>query len=116
MVALIVTGILCILAGVGVGYWIAYVLYTPEKQMMAKVHRDMKHRLDKDGLPLNPLNDYERHLCALNLKFKGETREYIANVIEILAKDVPEKKRHQYAKDVLKSTIVNFPMEVESAN
>ena len=79
---------------------------------------DLQRKLDADtiifirpnGLPEDPLNDYQRRLFARRLKLSGRNQEEIKIALLALGlDDVSPGKRLNYIRDILNSVIVGFP-------
>lgn len=78
--------------------------------LQAKLEMDTVLRLGPDGRPLNPGNDYERHLYARALVGQGLTQAQVAQALLGLGlEDVPPNKRQSYVEDILHSVLVGFP-------
>ena len=106
---MIAIAVVSFLAGLGIGCFVMHMATNPQRQAQAKLKHDLKHRLGIDGKPLNPLNDYERHLYALSLKKQGKSRAEVAQALfDLGVNDVPAQKREKYIRMVLESTIVGF--------
>lgn len=110
---MIAVAVISFLAGIGIGCFVMLLATNPQRQAQAKLAYDLKHRLGKDGKPLNLLNDYERHLYALSLKKRGYPREKVAQALfDLGLDDVPAPRREKYVKMVLESMIVGFGEEL----
>lgn len=97
-----------LLIGIGIGCFLMS-LRNPDKQAQTKLEYDLKHRLGPDGKPLNPQNDYERHLYARSLKLKGKSRAQVARALfDLGMDDIPALKRNRYIADILESALVGF--------
>ena len=116
---MILAVLIAFVAGLGCGIWFSHVANpSPQERIRRKAKHDLKLRLGKDGLPLNPSNDYERHLYALKLRWEGKSKAEVATALLTLGLgDVPAPKRLGYIQDILNSFIVGFPKEkLEVAN
>ena len=108
--------VLTFIAGFGCGSFIYHVLMpSPVERIRRKARHDLKCRL-VDGKPIDPLNDYERHLYALSLKRKGKSETEIAEALLGLGlTDIPATKRARYISDILRSVIVDFSINKSMA-
>ena len=74
-----------------------------------KAGLDMQLRLDINGIPLHPGNDYERHLFARRLKLEGKSRDEVRQaLIDLGLNDVSDNRRSKYLEDILNSVLVGF--------
>lgn len=74
-----------------------------------KTRRDIESRLDYKGFPINPGNDYERHLFACKLRQEGKERGEVREALfDLGLEDVAENKRDKYVEDILNSILVGF--------
>jgi len=78
-------------------------------EIEAKIASDTETRLDSEGKPLHPENDYERHLYSRCLRARGLSRESIEQeLLRLGLNDVSINKRKRYINDILDSVLVGF--------
>jgi hypothetical protein len=88
---------------------VVYVLSTEGEE---KLRSDIALRLNDQGYPRTPGNDYELHLFARNLKNRGLTRQEVRDRILFLGLNhIPANKRESYINDILDSVLVGFNLE-----
>ncbi len=107
---MLIATVISFVCGLGTGCFLMHLFAKhPEKEAQAKLDYDLRWRLGLDGKPLHPTNDYERHLYALSLKRLGKPRADIEKALYDLGlSDIPVRKRANYVRDILESTIVGF--------
>ena len=80
---------------------------SPEQE--AALDQDIQLRLDAEGYPIHPGNDYELHLCARKLRNGGMSREEVrATLLPMVITKIPFAKAEQYTSDIVDSILVGF--------
>lgn len=84
-------------------------VYKLNPEQEAEIEMAMQLRLDAEGYPTHPGNDYELHLFARKLKQGGASREEVkAILLPMVITKVPFAKAEQYVSDIADSIIVGF--------
>lgn len=83
--------------------------YRLSPEVERKLEIDIATRLDTEGKPILPGNDYERHLFARRLRLAGKTKNETESALVCLGlEDIPPNKKESYVKDILNSVLVGF--------